>query len=382
MKKIKLFSILALLFMAETGAMAQTETLLTTITPTGKTTYSETTAGVVTVSHNNDNYDGTYGWLWYSTPDILTVSACEGYTITKCIFKQGEKSPVTDSSAPFELHFDSNGRKVQCRENTYMDGVTSIEVYGYENPTTVNVTGVTLSQSEAAMTVGGETLTLTATVAPDNATDKTVVWTSSDPTVATVADGVVTAVAAGTANITVTTTDGNYTATCVVTVTAPEPQPAQQVITWDSNTISSISMRDGGQSFTKDGVTLTLLDGRIAGTRDWRGNSVEASFKFSTSLGNFTRIEITATIRGLEGSGWEQTSPGAVWTGDANEITFGNYFKDVTQIVFTIVESQGGETAVENVQTNHVQATKFFRDGQLLIEKNGKIYTLQGAEVK
>ena len=117
-------------------------------------------------------------------------------------------------------------------------------------------------------------------------------------------------------------------------------------VTWDSNTISSISMRDGGQSFTKDGVTLTLLDGRIAGTRDWRGNSVEASFKFSTSLGNFTRIEITATIRGLEGSGWTETSPGAVWTGDANETTFGNYFKDVTQIVFTIGDAATAVTGV------------------------------------
>ena len=81
-------------------------------------------------------------------------------------------------------------------------------MYGYENPTTVNVTGITLSQTEAAMTVGGETLTLTATVAPDDATDKTVTWTSSDPTVATVANGVVTAVAAGTATITATATNG------------------------------------------------------------------------------------------------------------------------------------------------------------------------------
>ena len=54
---------------------------------------------------------------------------------------------------------------------------------------------------------------------------------------------------------------------------------AETTVTWDSNTISSISLRDAGQ-FTKDGVTLTLLDGRIAGTRDWRGNSIEASFKF------------------------------------------------------------------------------------------------------
>ena len=109
-------------------------------------------------------------------------------------------------------------------------------------------------------------------------------------------------------------------------------------VTWDSNTLSSIYISDG-ESFTKDGVTLTVLDGMIDGQRgSWMGNSENASFKFSTSLGNFTRIEITGVIRGLGGSGWTQTSPGAVWTGDANETTFGMYFKNVTQIVFTIEE--------------------------------------------
>ena len=88
----------------------------------------------------------------------------------------------------------------------------------------VDVTGVTLSQTEAAMTVGGETLTLTATVAPDDAKGKTVTWTTSDASVATVADGVVTAVAAGTATITATATNGtddtsdDFSATCEVSV--------------------------------------------------------------------------------------------------------------------------------------------------------------------
>ncbi len=108
-------------------------------------------------------------------------------------------------------------------------------------------------------------------------------------------------------------------------------------VTWDSNTLSSINMRDG-ESFTEGDVTVTVLDGKIDGTDKWKGNSVEASFKFSTSLGNFTKIEITGEIRGLGGSGWTEASPGAVWTGDANEITFGMYFRNVTQIVFTIEE--------------------------------------------
>ena len=80
---------------------------------------------------------------------------------------------------------------------------------------TVSVTGITLSQTTVAITEG-TTVTLTATVTPDNATDKTVTWSTSDAAVATVENGVVTAVAAGTA--TITATAGNQTATCVVTV--------------------------------------------------------------------------------------------------------------------------------------------------------------------
>ena len=82
----------------------------------------------------------------------------------------------------------------------------------------VNVTGVTLDQSTADMKVGG-TLPLTATVTPADATDKSVTWSSSDETVATVAGGTVTAHKAGTATITVTTVDGSFTDDCVVTVT-------------------------------------------------------------------------------------------------------------------------------------------------------------------
>ncbi len=107
-----------------------------------------------------------------------------------------------------------------------MNGVTSIEVYGPAAPAPVAVTGVTLDKTSAEMTVGGDALTLTATVAPDNATDQTVTWTTSDASVATVANGVVTAKAAGTATITATATNGtddtsdDKTATCAVTVAA------------------------------------------------------------------------------------------------------------------------------------------------------------------
>lgn len=84
-------------------------------------------------------------------------------------------------------------------------------------PQTVPVTGVTLDKAELTLEEGS-TGTLTATVAPQNATNNTVTWSSSNPEFVTVANGTVTAVSAGTATITVTTADGNHKATCTVTV--------------------------------------------------------------------------------------------------------------------------------------------------------------------
>lgn len=81
----------------------------------------------------------------------------------------------------------------------------------------VAVTSVTLDQTSKALFVGDE-FDLTATITPDNATVKTVTWASSDETKATVVNGHVTALAAGTPTITVTTTDGGFTATCELTI--------------------------------------------------------------------------------------------------------------------------------------------------------------------
>ncbi len=86
-------------------------------------------------------------------------------------------------------------------------------------PATVAVTGVELDPATLSLTVGDATATLTATVQPDGATDKTVTWTTSDASIATVDNGVVTPQAAGTATITATSNaDSTKTATCTVTV--------------------------------------------------------------------------------------------------------------------------------------------------------------------
>lgn len=83
----------------------------------------------------------------------------------------------------------------------------------------IPITGITLDQTSGTLTEG-DTVTLTATVSPSDATYKTVTWETSNGTVATVVDGVVTALKAGTAIITAKTADGNFSATYTLTVEA------------------------------------------------------------------------------------------------------------------------------------------------------------------
>ena len=82
----------------------------------------------------------------------------------------------------------------------------------------IPVSGVNLSDSSIEL-VEGDSKQLSATVSPDNATDKSVSWKSAEPSIATVDNnGKVTAVATGETTITVTTTDGGRTASCTITV--------------------------------------------------------------------------------------------------------------------------------------------------------------------
>ena len=112
------------------------------------------------------------------------------------------------------------------------DADTTCNVCGYVRtvtPEIVPVSQITLNKAETSISVGNSE-TLTATVAPENATVKALTWASSDEDVATVApDGTVTAVKAGAATITATAADGSgKSAVCKVTVTGDTTPPAHE----------------------------------------------------------------------------------------------------------------------------------------------------------
>ncbi len=88
--------------------------------------------------------------------------------------------------------------------------------FKYINPIGSEATGIKLDKTSESLNIG-ESVTLVATVEPDNAVDKSIVWTSSEEEIATVANGVVTGLKVGQTTITATTVNG-LTATCEITV--------------------------------------------------------------------------------------------------------------------------------------------------------------------
>ncbi len=162
--------------------------------------------------------------------------------------------------------------------------------------TTVAVTGVKLDTTSATL-APGESVQLTATVSPSNATDKTVTWTSSNTKVATVSGGKVTAVAAGT--VTITATVGGKSATCTVTVKAASSGSTTVAVTSVSLNKSSASLTAGDtlqltatvspSNATNKTVTWTSSNTKVATVSGGKVTAVAAG-----------TVTITATVGGQE----------------------------------------------------------------------------------
>ena len=181
----------------------------------------------VTVGTDGDNYVGNNGVVFL---DAGATAGKDNKLNHAVVLPDGsivegtkDEQPTVDEDKEgnITVNVPAGGQVTDANgEITPMPGGGSVSNDGDQTtvkPAKVPVTGVTLDKTSLSLTVGGEA-TLTATVAPENATNKTVTWASSDEAVATVENGKVTAMAVGTATITVTTEDGGKTASCTVTV--------------------------------------------------------------------------------------------------------------------------------------------------------------------
>mgnify|MGYP003274198432 CR=1 FL=1 len=123
-------------------------------------------------------------------------------------------------------------------------------------PKPVKVSSITLNQTSLTMTSKGQTASLTATVNPGNAANKSITWSSSNSSVATVVDGTVTAVANGTADITATAADGSgVSAKCSVTVRVPNNIKTIAIEGGDSKVLS-IWAEDYSDSINVNNITF------------------------------------------------------------------------------------------------------------------------------
>ena len=138
----------------------------------------------------------------------------------------------------------------------------------------VNPTELTLSKSDLSLIIG-ETSTLITTVAPDFASDKSVVWSSSKTSVATVSEGVVKAVAKG--NAVITATCGNVSATCNVTVVTPP--------------VESISL---------DKTTASVVEGdKLQLTASLTPDLAESSLTWKSSKPSVATVDATGLVEAL-----------------------------------------------------------------------------------
>ena len=129
-----------------------------------------------------------------------------------------------------------------------------------QTPSIISVESVELNINSVNLTIGG-TKTLTATVMPSDASDKSVTWESSNTGVATVSNGIITAVALGESDIKVKTVDGNFVAECNVTVydaSNPDGALENEVFTFFNGKITGLT--EYGKTLSEITITKSISE--------------------------------------------------------------------------------------------------------------------------
>lgn len=346
--------------------------------------YTTSPAGAYELTVEAGNSSGTYSlkngsnYLYWSSGNSLatntTKSANTSWSIT---FNNGNATIKNATDATRIIGWNASSPRFAC----YTSSQTAVQLYKKVTAVqTVAVTGVSLNPTSLTLTVGNSE-TLTATVLPNNATDKTITWSTSNSSVATVSDGKVTAVAEGSAIITVTTNDGKKTATCNVTVN-PKPKYTVTLVPGSGTCAASVTESSAGA-----GVTLPTptLDGcgewSFAG---WTTSSVanETSSKPATLLtgtykptSNITLYAVYQRTEETEGNGGE--------TEVTNELSFANTNQRTSYSTTKQVWEQNGITLTNDKSSStsnvgdYSNPARFYKSSKITITAPGNITKIQ-----
>ena len=270
------------------------------------------------------------------TPSSLTLTEGETSKLTAIVSPSNAsvKTVAWKSDKPSVATIDDQGNVTAVAVGTALitattdDGGKSARCTVTVQAKFVSVTSVTLDKSSLTLKIG-ETETLTATVNPDNATDKSVTWSSSDTNVATVSSsGMITAKAVGTATITVTTTDGGKKATCALTV----------------NPISVTGV-------TLDQTSLVLVEGETG------------TLVATVAPANATNKSVT----------WSSNKPSVATVSSSGVVTA----VSVGTATITVTTSDGGKKATCTVTVNPIAVTGVSLNKTVLYMEVGEVQTLK-----
>ena len=225
--------------------------------------------------------------LQVSGSDLTNADLSLG-TSSELLLSNGKESTlsITTDGSSNKLSVDNSSTL-----NLVEGRVDSNATVTIANGSTVNVTGVSLNKTTLTLTEGGSSK-LTATVNPSNATNKNVTWVSSNSNVVSVdSKGNVKALKAGTATITVTTQDGNYKATCQVTV---NEKPASYSV------IFTPIVQEGTNAVVQYSVAVTKNNSSFTGYKfiNYNGTVVKKTLSSATYNKGIT----SATIRLSDGT--------------------------------------------------------------------------------
>ena len=276
-------------------------------------------ASFLMVTDSNGNYINEEG----VNPFSLTAAQLEALVVT------GFETPFTPAAAS----------KIAIMSIIDATAGTSYYLYIELTREAVPATSVTLDKTELTLKPTEKTV-LTATVAPENTTD-TLVWTSSDETVATVKDGTVTAKKAGTA--TITATCGSVKAECAVTVTAPVEAAS---VTLSSSTLAL---------FTGDTAVLTAVvepEDTTDKTVIWTSSKPEVA---SVANGKITALTAGETVITAACGSAKAECTVTVTDAAQPELKDGVYqIANASNLVWFAKQVNGGNSAIKGVLTGDI----------------------------